>query len=195
MATWPNNAAKPITNLDADGDTVTGTGGGRDQLDTVSQAVNDILAAVATNATVWSDDNHGSGSGLDADKLDNLHAASFGRYATVGGWTAQQYFTQAVVTRAATVNWNLSTQQGGLLTLNGNVTTFAAPTNQKAGSVYILMVKNTGAFTISATGWNAVFKWPGGTAPATTQGSGKVDILTFISDGSSMYGVNVEDFS
>jgi hypothetical protein len=54
---WPSNTSKPLTNLDADGDTVTGAGGGRDQIYQALLAVNDMLAAIDTGATPYTDSN------------------------------------------------------------------------------------------------------------------------------------------
>lgn len=108
-------------------------------------------------------------------------------------YSAAQNFDAATLTDAASITWNLDTQQVGIVTLGGN-RTLANPTNQKAGGTYIVIVKQdaTGSRTL-AYGDN--YKWPGGTAPTLTTDANAVDILTFVSDGTNMHGVSSLDFS
>ena len=68
---------------------------------------------------------------------------------------------------------------------NGNITTFSAPTNQVAGSYYTLRVNN-GSGPYSISGWNAVFKFPGGTDPTSTATASAIDLFVFRSDGTNM---------
>jgi hypothetical protein len=105
----------------------------------------------------------------------------------VNAWTGQQYFAEATLVDGATINWNLSTQQCAVVTLGGN-RTVAAPSNQRAGGTYILRIVTNG----HSLTWNAVFKWPGGTAPTLSAGT---DIVTFYSDGTNMNGVQQGNFS
>lgn len=100
--------------------------------------------------------------------------------------------TDQTVTDAATVNWNCDSGGIGTVTLAGN-RTIAAPTNLKKGT-YILHVKQdaTGSRTVT---WNAVFKWPGGTAPTLSTAASAHDIITFVCDGTNLYGVASLAFS
>jgi len=109
----------------------------------------------------------------------------------VQSYTAQQYFNQATLTDGATINWNLSTQQVAIVTLGGN-RTLAAPTNQQAGGVYTLVVKQngTGGYTLS---FNSVYKFPNAQDPIITTAPNSVDIISFISDGTNMLGSFVQD--
>lgn len=111
---------------------------------------------------------------------------------SVNAWTGQQYFAEATLTDGANIDWNVNTQQTAKVTLGGN-RTMNAPTNLKAGGTYILRViqDGTGGRTIT---WNAVFKWPGGTAPTLTTTANAIDIITFVSDGTNMNGVAQTDF-
>ena len=69
----------------------------------------------------------------------------------------------------------------------------ADPSNKVDGATYILSVtQSTGTNTLA---WNTNFKWPGGTAPTLTAGSGKTDIFTFVSNGSSLFGVASQNYS
>jgi len=104
----------------------------------------------------------------------------------VSNFTKQQYFGTATLTDGATINWDCDNQVAKV-TLGGN-RTMAAPTNMKNGATYILRVYQDGTGSRTIT-WNAVFRWPGGTAPTLTTTAGKMDIITFTSDGTNMYGV------
>lgn len=108
-------------------------------------------------------------------------------------YTATQNFNATTLSDGATINWDASANQVASVTLGGN-RTMAAPTNLVDGGTYILHVIQdaTGSRTIT---WNAVFKWPGGTAPTLSTGNGDRDIISFVSDGTNMYGVAGLDFS
>lgn len=100
-------------------------------------------------------------------------------------FSAQQYSTEATLSDAATVAWDVSTAQVAKVTLGGN-RTFGAPTNQVAGAFYGLLVVQDG--TGSRTGaWNSVFKFPTATAPTLTTTANAKDFFVFRSDGTNMY--------
>lgn len=103
----------------------------------------------------------------------------------VSEFTAQQYAAEVTLTDAATVAWNVANAQVSKVTLAGN-RTFGAPTNQKAGSFYGLMVVQDA--TGSRTGaWNSVFKFPAATTPTLTTSANAKDFFVFRSDGTNMY--------
>lgn len=93
----------------------------------------------------------------------------------------------------ATVTWDVSAGAFATLTLGGN-RTMAAPTNLVAGASYALKVAQDGTGSRTLT-WNAVFKWPSGTAPTLSTAASAVDIVTFISDGTNLYGSALKTFS
>jgi len=102
--------------------------------------------------------------------------------------------THQTLTDGATVNWDMDLGGSAQLTLAGS-RTFAAPTNFRQGSTYMLAVIQGGAGSNTIT-WNSVFKWPGGVAPTLSTGVGDVDIIAFYSyDGVNLYGVANNDFS
>ena len=70
----------------------------------------------------------------------------------------------------------------------------AAPTNLKDGATYILRIIQDATGTRTIT-WNTVFKWAGGTAPTLSTGGGAIDIITFVSDGTNLYGCSQLNFS
>ena len=100
-------------------------------------------------------------------------------------FTAQQFFDDQALTSAATVSWNANTAQVATLALGHNATV-ANATNHQSGGVYIMRVtQNTSPKTLA---WSTGYKWPGNTAPVMTATGGAVDIFTFVSDGTYMYG-------
>jgi predicted secreted protein len=107
--------------------------------------------------------------------------------------SGQSYFVATTITNSgASYSWNLNTNQVARLTLNGNKT-LNNPTNQNAGAVYILIV------TQSASGSNTLafdtaYKFPGGVTPTISTTANKVDVLTFVSDGTNMLGVATQSY-
>ena len=114
-----------------------------------------------------------------------------GAYSEVGTWSKQQYIALSTLTDAASISWDLDNQVAQV-TLAGN-RTLANPTNQNAGATYILIVKQdaTGTRTLN---YGTDYKFPAGVTPVLSTGSNDVDILTFVSDGTYMYGSITQDF-
>lgn len=110
-----------------------------------------------------------------------------------GEWTNQQYVDMQTLTDGATISWDLSSNQVAQVTLGGN-RTLGAPTNQNAGGTYVLIVRQP-AGNNHTLSFNSVYKFAAGNAPTITASNGAVDVLTFISDGTNMYGGFLQDFS
>ena len=108
-------------------------------------------------------------------------------------YAQQQGFTTATLTDAASISWNLQTQQTAKVTLGGN-RTLAAPSNMLDGYTYILRVIQDGTGS-RALAYSAVFKWAGGVAPVLSTAANAIDILTFVSDGTNMYGAIQKAFA
>lgn len=100
--------------------------------------------------------------------------------------------TDQTLTDGATINWDMNSGGCAVVTLGGN-RTMAAPTNLKVGT-YILKVIQDGTGSRTLT-WNAVFKWSGGSAPTLTTTAGRTDLITFYSDGTSLFGAAVLNYS
>ena len=95
------------------------------------------------------------------------------------------FFSGTSLTSGTTVSWDVAANQVAGLTLGHNATMGAA-TNQANGGVYILKVtQGSSAKTLS---WNSNYKWPGDTAPVMTATASAIDVFTFVSDGTYMYG-------
>ena len=114
--------------------------------------------------------------------------------ATAREYTKTQNFNMTALSDGANISWDLSQNQVASVTLAGN-RTLDAPSNQVAGATYILIVKQdgTGGRTLNTSA--SAYKFPGGTEPTLSTGANAVDILTFVSDGSSMFGVAQLNFS
>lgn len=108
---------------------------------------------------------------------------------TAQEWTARQNFNETSLTSTTNaVAWDVSSNQVVSHTLTEN-TTVSAPTNAPAGSFVAFRAiqdSSGGAYTL---GWNAVFKFAGGTAPTMTATNGAVDVYVFWSDGTNLYSV------
>lgn len=96
------------------------------------------------------------------------------------------------LTDGATINWNLALGVAATVTLAGN-RTLANPTNMASGYSYSIIVKQdaTGSRTLA---YGSAYKWSGGT-PVLSTTANAVDIITFISDGTNMYGSILKAFA
>jgi len=108
-------------------------------------------------------------------------------------YTKAQNFDATTLTDTSSIAWDLESNQVARVTLAGN-RTLAAPTNMKDGATYILIVNqdSTGSRTIA---YNSVFKFPSGAAPVLTTTANAVDIITFVSNGTYMYGIAQKGFA
>ena len=104
----------------------------------------------------------------------------------------QVYAPYNTLTDGATITPDFNDSNNMIVTLAGN-RAMANPSNLKDGASYTVIVKQdaTGGRTLS---FGTAFKWAGGTAPTLSTGANAVDILTFISDGTNLYGSFVGDF-
>lgn len=114
---------------------------------------------------------------------------------TVTAFTAQQYFAASALSFSGTIAWNLNTAQAASITGTSNIPfTLSNPTNMVAGGTYTLIITqfSTGGQVIT---WDTVYKFSGGSKFVLSTGNNAVDIITFISDGSSMFAVGQAAFS
>ena len=107
-------------------------------------------------------------------------------------FTSQQNFGTATLTDASSIAWNLATQQVARVTLGGN-RTLANPSNLVDGGTYILTVKQDGTGSRTLL-YGSAYKWAGASSPTLSTNANAVDILTFISDGTYLYGVAQKAF-
>jgi hypothetical protein len=112
-----------------------------------------------------------------------------GTTALTGNTTLGSYTKTVVaigtVTTASTLSLATGTVQTATLTAS-TACTFTMPT-ATAGKSFIMLLKQaatTGNGTATFTG----VKWPTAGAPTITATAGKMDILTFVADGTNWYG-------
>ena len=106
--------------------------------------------------------------------------------------SGQAWSTLGTLTDGASIAWDL-TDQVAEVTLEGN-RTLAIPTNMKAGASYTLIVKQDGVGSRTLAFANT-YLFEAGVTPTLSTDANAIDILTFVSDGTSMYGVASLDFS
>lgn len=94
----------------------------------------------------------------------------------------------------ATISWDTSLGRIATITVGATGRTMAAPTNLKVGT-YILHVKQDSGGSKTITTWNAVFKWPAGVAPILSTTASYRDVMSFICDGTSLYGTYITGFT
>ena len=109
-------------------------------------------------------------------------------------WQAktQAYSKMNTLSDAVTIATDCSNGNVHQVTLTDN-RTLGAPTNLKDGATYIWIITQDVGGT-NTLAFNAVFKFPGGTAPTLTTTGGAVDILTGVSDGTNIYCSLAGDF-
>lgn len=107
--------------------------------------------------------------------------------------TPASLYTTQTLTDAASIAWNLSLGAMATVTLADN-RALANPTNLVNGASYILIIKQdaTGSKTLS---FGSTYKFSGGTDPTLSTGANAVDVIAFISDGTSLYGSFLGNFS
>lgn len=104
--------------------------------------------------------------------------------ATISGYT-ESPVALGTVTSSATISISAGTVITATLTAS-TACTFTMPT-ATAGKSFILLLKqaaSTGNGTATFTG----VKWATAGAPTITATAGKMDILTFVADGTNWYG-------
>lgn len=80
------------------------------------------------------------------------------------------------------------------VTLTG-LTKFNTPLNIKDGAIYTVILKQNATGGNNVNWYTPTFKWENGTFPGITTTANAVDLITFISDGTSLYGLSAKNFS
>lgn len=88
---------------------------------------------------------------------------------------------------SGTTAWDLNLGRSATLIAATGNTTMGAPTNLLAGGEYVLKFTQDPSVARTIT-WNAVFKWDAGAAPVLSTALSAIDIISFWSDGTNMYG-------
>jgi hypothetical protein len=112
--------------------------------------------------------------------------------------TAQQYTrahnfaATALTITSGTIPWNLAENQVATLSVTTNAT-MNTPTNPQAGSTYVMIVTQGGGN--NTLSFSTAYKFPAGSAPVLSTGAAQVDVLSFVSNGTVLFGVASQNFS
>jgi hypothetical protein len=109
----------------------------------------------------------------------------------ITSWLTRVQGVQALAD-GASIAWNVALGHTATLTIGG-ARTLANPSNLVNGASYVLRVTQdgTGGRTLA---YGSAFKWAGG-APVLSTAAGAVDVITFLSDGASLYGSILKGFA
>jgi len=148
------------------------------------------VIATYSNAEAAFAKANGVAVGANAYALSLTVNPSFSGTVNVAGANMLQ---QTLSDSSGTISWNAVNGTVATVTLTGTGRTVAAPTNLKVGT-YILHVYQDGTGGRTITTWNSVFKWPAGTAWVASNTSPNAhDVLSFVCDGTNLYGSFIPD--
>jgi hypothetical protein len=109
-------------------------------------------------------------------------------------YTAAHNFRATILEDAATISWDLSSNQVASVTLRGN-RTLANPSGGKDGGVYILFVTQDEIGSRTLT-YDTNFRWANnGNTPTLSTAANRLDILTFVAFNGKLYGSGVFNFT
>jgi hypothetical protein len=115
---------------------------------------------------------------------------------TVNNPTVTNYVESVVAIGTVTTTNTLSLTNGTIQTATltaSTACTFTMPT-ATAGKSFVLLLKQAAA-TGNGTATFTSVKWSGSGAPTITATAGKMDILTFVADGTNWYGSFVQGYT
>ena len=128
-----------------------------------------ITNSIANEATTRSNAIAAINANITADEL----AQSFQTLVDLGG------------PGAGSVVWDFPLGNIAKFTLT-SPTTINNPTHIKAGGYTLILAQDaTGSRTVT---WGSVFKWPSGVAPVLSTVANSIDVISFVCDGTNMYG-------
>lgn len=171
------------------------TGGGATGDVTINLANSITLSSITSSLFGTASYANNATSALTASYLNELNqpVVITGSLAVSQKTKSNQFQTSFVtLTDAATVTWDVNSGSIAQVTLAGN-RTLGALTGALGGTVYTLIVKQdlTGSRTLA---YHSSYKFAYGAAPTLTTSTGSVDIITFLYDGASAFGVAQQDF-
>jgi len=116
---------------------------------------------------------------------ERMRVASDGAVSIVGEFKPTHYTESVVAIGNSGTTQTLALTSGTVqtCTLTGNCT-FTMPTATAGKSFVMLLRTGTGSFTATFTG----VKWPGNVAPTITATAAKLEVISFIADGTNWYG-------
>jgi hypothetical protein len=149
-----------------------------------------IVSRAYTNTSTTSANNY---AGAMANAANAVASATYAPKASptfTGTVSMTANISNQTLTYGTFFDWNLNNGQVATITLTGNATA-NAPTNMKVGTYILHVIQDaTGNRTIT---WNSVYKWPAAIAPTLTATGNRRDIISFVCDGTNMYGSFLPD--
>ncbi len=157
-------------------------------LDTLTQIKRDGVQTVLASSNGGAAVNFSAGDKKVYVAVNASWVTDLVKTSAVQAFSKQQYAAEATLTDGTSIAWNLDNAQVSKVTLGGN-RTLSNPTNMKAGATYILHVFQDGTGSRLLT-FGSAYKWPNNTPPTLSTAAGSHDILTFVSNGTYMYGAS-----
>lgn len=102
-------------------------------------------------------------------------------------------YTTQTLTDEASIDWDLSLGVMATVTLEGN-RALVNPTNLVNGASYILIVKQDGVGSRTLS-FGSAYKFSEGVNPTFSTGINAIDLISFLSDGTNLYGSFLGNFS
>lgn len=163
---------------------------------TAGQLVQGELAVNVTDKKLYTKDSGGSVvkvvGGLGNQEKNAVDITG----GTVAGTTISGYTESVTAIGTVTTSSTLSITSATVLTATltaSTACTFTMPT-ATAGKSFVLLLKQA-ATTGNGTATFTSVKWPTAGAPTITATAGKMDILTFVSDGTNWYGAYTQGYT
>lgn len=109
----------------------------------------------------------------------------------VVGQSNNPIYSAGTISSTYIPNWGESNIQS--FTLSSATTNISGGTNILDGTVYTMILKQNNSGSRLVT-WGSNYKWQSAIPPVLTTTSNSTDIITFISDGTNLYGLIAKDF-
>lgn len=110
---------------------------------------------------------------------------------TITNYT-ETYYNIGTVTTAATINLDNGTVQ--TLTLTASTTCTVTMPTATAGKSFLLLVRQAATTGNGAVTWSTV-KWGASGTPTVTATAARMDIFTFVADGTNWYGSAAQGYT
>ncbi len=190
------------TYLRGDGTWATPSGSGDASTNTASSVDSEVVLFSGTGGKTL---KRATGSGIAVLTSGVLSVVTAPAGAVVGTTDAQSLssktlsnptvtgYTESVVAIGNTGTSKTISLASGTVqtaTLTGSCT-FTMPTATTGTSFVLYLKTGTGGFTATFTG----VKWPAGTAPTITTTASRMDILSFVADGTNWYGSYAQNYT
>jgi hypothetical protein len=219
-ATYGNSTIIPVITVDSYGRltgvsnvNITTSGGSMDYpyANAIGAASNSWSNTVVAGANAWVNTSVAGANSWSNTKLSNTSGTTFaGNFYVPSGSNlgvgttspsanldvrgsisdAGANVLSQTLTDGATISWDASLGRISKVTLGGN-RTIANATNIRVGTYILHVIQDgTGSRTLS---WNLMYRFPGNVAPTLTTTANAHDVMTFVSDGTYLYGTYINN--